>query len=63
MSKFDYWQSKKNNEWYWHLKANNGQVIAVGGEGYKRKEDCTHGIDLVKQEAPGASIVKIEDPN
>ena len=35
-------------EWRWRLKASNGQIIATGGEGYKNKGDCEHGIALVK---------------
>ncbi len=44
--KYEYWKAPDGN-WYWHLKAANGQVIA-NGEGYSRKEDVVHVIDLVK---------------
>lgn len=30
-------KSPKNGEWYWHLKATNGKIIASGGEGFKTK--------------------------
>jgi len=56
MAKFQIFQSDKNKEWYWHLRANNGQIIATGGEGYKNKSDCEHGIELVKELAPGAPV-------
>lgn len=36
-------------EWRWRLRHQNGQVLAESGEGYKRREDCEHGIALVKQ--------------
>ena len=36
------------DEWRWQLVADNGQIIATSGEGYVRKRDCLHGIDLVK---------------
>ncbi|WP_210485760.1 YegP family protein [Microvirga antarctica] len=36
-------------EWRWRLRVQNGQVIAESGEGYVRRQDCEHGIDLVKQ--------------
>ncbi|GJD35209.1 YegP family protein [Methylobacterium aerolatum] len=38
-------------EWRWRLRARNGEVIADSGEGYKRREDCEHGIELVRQSA------------
>ncbi|MCK4594979.1 YegP family protein [bacterium] len=60
MAKFQIFKSEKNNEWYWHLRANNGQIIATSGEGYKNKNDCEHGIDLVKELAPEA-LVKEEE--
>lgn len=41
-------QSVRDNNWYWHLKASNGQIVAVAGEGYVSKQGCLHGISLVK---------------
>lgn len=38
----------KINEWRWYLEAANGDTIADSGEGYKNKQDCLHGIMLVK---------------
>ena len=35
-------------EYRWRLQASNAKVIADSGEGYKRKADCEHGIELVK---------------
>ena len=35
-------------EWRWRLVAGNDQVIATSGEGYRDKQDCLHGIELVK---------------
>lgn len=56
--KFEYWQSSKNSNWYWHLKASNGVVIAQG-EGYVNKADCLHVINLIKTYASTASVVQI----
>ena len=44
-------------EWRWRLRASNNRVIADSSEGYKNKQNCVHGIGLVKQEAVGAEIV------
>ena len=35
-------------QWRWRLRAANNQIIAISGEGYANKQDCLHGIDLVK---------------
>ena len=29
----------------------NGEIVAESGEGYVRREDCEHGIALVRQSA------------
>ena len=47
----------KAGEWRWKLRASNARIIADSSEGYKNKQDCVHGIGLVKQEAVGAKIV------
>ncbi len=51
--KFQVYKDHKE-EWRWRYVAGNGRIIADSGEGYRRKEDCLHGIELVKesQEAP-----------
>ncbi|KQP51438.1 DUF1508 domain-containing protein [Methylobacterium sp. Leaf108] len=36
-------------EWRWRLRAQNGNVIADCAEGYVRREDCEHGIGLVRR--------------
>lgn len=36
------------DEWRWRYKAANGEIISVSSEGYKKKADCRHGIDLMK---------------
>lgn len=40
--------------WRWQLRAANNRIIADSGEGYRNKQDCLHGIALVKasQDAP-----------
>jgi uncharacterized protein YegP (UPF0339 family) len=43
-------------EWRWRLRVTNGNVIADSAEGYARREDCEHGIALVKGSAE-ASVV------
>jgi uncharacterized protein YegP (UPF0339 family) len=56
VAKFEVFKSEKNDDWYWHLRADNNRIIATGGEGYKNKNDCLHGIELVKELAPTAPV-------
>jgi uncharacterized protein YegP (UPF0339 family) len=53
--KFEYWKSATNNNWYWHLKASNGEKIAQG-EGYTTKQGCIAAIKLVKNSADAEEI-------
>jgi uncharacterized protein YegP (UPF0339 family) len=45
--KYEYWQSSSDGNWYWHLKAANGEEIAQG-EGYASQQHCLDAIKLVK---------------
>ncbi len=46
---YQIWQSTHNRQWYWHLRAANHEIIASSaGDGYHNKQDCLHGIALVK---------------
>lgn len=38
-------------DWRWRLRATNGNVVADSAEGYRRREDCERGIELVKASA------------
>lgn len=44
-------------EYRWRLRATgNNEPIADSGEGYGDKDDCKHGIDLVKAQAATATV-------
>ena len=45
--KFDTHQGA-DGQWFWHLKAPNGKVIADGAEGYTRKADAERAIARVR---------------
>lgn len=47
----------KAGEWRWHLRASNNHIVADSGEGYRNREDCLHGIHLVKN----SSNAPVED--
>ncbi len=50
MGKFEIYQSEKNKEYYFRLKAGNGEII-LGSEGYTTKSACENGVDSVKKNA------------
>jgi uncharacterized protein YegP (UPF0339 family) len=48
MAKFEVYQSSKNKEFRFRLKADNGQTI-LSSEGYTTKASCLNGIESVKK--------------
>ncbi|HPJ59932.1 MAG TPA: YegP family protein [Bacteroidales bacterium] len=48
MAKFEVYQSGKNKEFRFRLKADNGQTI-LSSEGYSSKAACLNGITSVKK--------------
>lgn len=50
-SKFEIFQSPKNEQFYFRLKATNGQII-LQSEGYTTKANCKNGIESVKKNSP-----------
>jgi uncharacterized protein len=44
-----------SGKYHFNLVAANGQVIATS-EAYERKQSALHGIDSVKENAPGAEV-------
>ncbi len=47
---FEIFQSEKSGEFYFRLKAKNGQKI-LGSEGYTTKSACVNGVESVKKNA------------
>ena len=56
---FKVWKSARNGEWYWAMIATNGQKIATGGEGYKRKADLLKTLGRIKEGAAAAPIEEV----
>jgi len=46
----------KAGEFRWRLQANNNEVVADSNEGYKSKDSCLHGIEVVRQIAASGPI-------
>ena len=57
---FEKFRSKKNNQWYWRLRAGNGQIIATGGEGYASERSCDNGIASVKTADANTPVETVE---
>ena len=49
--KFQVFRSTQNNQFYFRLRARNGEII-LSSEGYINKIDCLNGIKSVKVNAP-----------
>jgi len=62
MAKFEVYQSGKNNEFRFRLKAGNGQII-LSSEGYTTRAACLNGIESVKKNATDSKrITKSQTP-
>jgi uncharacterized protein YegP (UPF0339 family) len=62
MAKFEVYQSGKNNEFRFRLKADNGQTI-LSSEGYTTKAACLNGIESVKKNSSDPErITKSQTP-
>jgi uncharacterized protein YegP (UPF0339 family) len=42
--------------WRWRLKAGNGEIVCIGGEGYASKQKAQEGVGLVREHAAGAEV-------
>ena len=49
--RFQLFKSPKNNQYYFRLRAGNGEII-LGSEGYYGEQSCRDGIASVKKNAP-----------
>ena len=51
-------KKSSNNQFYFNLKAGNGQVI-VTSETYTTKQNCEHGIEVTKNDVSEAEIIDL----
>ena len=52
----------RREDWRWRLVHDNGNIIADSGEGYVSRQKCVQGLESVKQNAPDAAILTVDDP-
>ncbi|MFB6143501.1 MAG: HVO_2922 family protein [Halorientalis sp.] len=57
-AQFELYQDR-GEEWRWRLRHRNGNVIADGGEGYTRKHNARKGMQSVRRNALGATLLEI----
>ena len=50
----------QGGQYRWRLRAQNTQVIATSGDGYKEKRACLDAIDSVKRNAADAPVKEME---
>jgi uncharacterized protein YegP (UPF0339 family) len=48
-------------EYRWKLQASNTKIIADSGEGYARRADCVHGMNLVMDTNRNTPVWHTED--
>jgi len=53
-------RSAKSGEFYFHLKAGNGEII-LRSEGYTKKASCVNGIESVKKNSPLADRYELKN--
>lgn len=47
-------------EYRWRLIASNGQNVASSSQGYSKKEDCDHALDVIKKSAKAAKVAEAQ---
>lgn len=49
----------KAGQWRWRLRHRNGNIIADGSQGYTRKHNAQNGMQAVRRDALGASVLLV----
>lgn len=60
MGKFEIYQSEKNQEYYFRLKAGNGEII-LSSQGYTSKSSCENGVESVKKNSVDEGNFEIKE--
>jgi uncharacterized protein YegP (UPF0339 family) len=59
-SRFELYEDR-SGQWRWRLRHRNGNVIATGGEGYTRRHNAQNGLQAVRRDALGATVLLVEN--
>ncbi|PVX49957.1 hypothetical protein C7377_1597 [Balneicella halophila] len=57
---FEVYKSEKNQEFYFRLKAKNGEAILTS-QGYKSKASCLNGVESVKRNSQNVDLFEIKE--
>lgn len=57
---FEIYQSEKNEEFFFRLKAKNGEIILTS-QGYKAKSSCLNGIESVKKNSQKEDLFEVKE--
>lgn len=60
--RIEYWLSQANHQWYFHVKARNGKIVAQS-EGYKRFRSCEKTTELFKSAITDCEFIPKEQAN
>ncbi len=55
MATFKIYKDAKG-EYRWRFRADNYKIVADSAEGYTTKKSCEDGIEIVKKQAPTATV-------
>jgi len=58
-SRFELYQDRSEG-WRWRLRHRNGRLIADSGESYTRRHNAQNGIEAVRRDALGGTVLLIE---
>jgi len=58
-SRFELYEDR-GEEWRWRLRHANGNLVASSGEGYTRKHNAQKGLQAVRRDALGATVLLVE---
>jgi len=59
MGKFEIYQSEKSQDYYFRLKAGNGEII-LSSQGYNSKDACKNGVESCQKNASSESSFEMK---
>lgn len=60
-SQFELYEDKAG-KYRWRLRHRNGNIIAEGGQGYSSKQKLRQGVNAVRRDSLGGSVIELESP-
>jgi len=62
--RFIFFESKKDSQWYWQLRAGgNSEIMAIGGESFSSKDSVTRSLENVRFEIDRTGTIEWENPD